>query len=922
MKIFASIFATILLSGMAAFSQVPGPQIPLTGSIGVPGSSAVLGYFPVSFTSDANHTLTPTEWANHVLLVTSTVSLTATRNLIAPNNFGQDLIVQNGTTGGQSLQVIASSGAGVTIPNGQSAEVFFDGTNYLFSAGTAAASGLLASTNVWTGASNTFNNDVTIGTATQGAQFNFSSAVNSFNGLSSFFFGEEATSSSGNINSGTAQFLDSFWDGTNTRGHEWQITDMVGSGVNPNFDLLFAPQATAGTGTNTVTFQNSAVQLLNPTAATSGVPTNSPCLHFTGAFFTTSSISDDWCIKNTPNTSTNLGGLTFAYTGSASGIVQMPGVRTVSLASGTANIGASGGQGIAVGSSVNSINGNTQFLLGVNATSSSGNINSSAPEWLASFWNGTTAMGDGWTVANVLGTGTSPTSTFTFSHIVGSSGVATVAMPSLTVASSPVCTVASPCGGTGSAPYTGLVATRTLEANTFNTSNTWIMNCTYHIARQFIPANSLQVVWQNMYVPNTTNIETSTISSATYKASIEYPIGSNAAANGCPTGGTIAGTCTFSGVTQPSIAPLADAIANSCPHAAIPNGAAFRVRLLYVNPSGIPLEMATNIIPRREGNLFGTGTPNDLTGGGAVAAAAGVMYSPAAIIGTTTLPTVFIAGDSRAICQGDTISDVNVGDCGEIARWIGPNFAYTNMAVFGTTVQTALVNYTNRMRIAAYASDVIDEYGVNDIYANSRTANQVSVDRTSFATLLGKPTFGTTLPPETTSSLILTAAGTASGGTTVYTGTFPNMGSNACVGLSFTVAGFTNAVNNGAGFVCSASTTTALTLSNASGIAETHAGTATDLWASTLNQQTKTNFAALATFNGLARAGILGESNVFDIDNVVDPLNIGLFPVSKITGASIGTANFGTVDGTHESPAMYLIEQQQMSAFASWINRR
>lgn len=153
MKRFTAILATVLLSGMAAFAQVPGPQIPLTGSIGVPGSSAVLGYFPVSFTSDANHTLTPTEWANHVLLVTSTVSLTATRNLIAPNNFGQDMIVQNKTTGGQSIQVISSSGTGVTIPNGQSAEVFFDGTNYAANSSGAgiSGSGTTGTVPIWTG---------------------------------------------------------------------------------------------------------------------------------------------------------------------------------------------------------------------------------------------------------------------------------------------------------------------------------------------------------------------------------------------------------------------------------------------------------------------------------------------------------------------------------------------------------------------------------------------------------------------------------------------------------------------------------------------------------------------------------------------------------------------------------------------------
>ena len=81
-------------------------------------------------------------------------------------------------------------------------------------------------------------------------------------------------------------------------------------------------------------------------------------------------------------------------------------------------------------------------------------------------------------------------------------------------------------------------------------------------------------------------------------------------------------------------------------------------------------------------------------------------------------------------------------------------------------------------------------------------------------------------------ALTLTAAAAASGGSTVYTGTITNGTSNAFKGFYFVVTGFTNATNNSAyvgsqGFLCTASTTTTLTLSNALGIAETHAGTAT-----------------------------------------------------------------------------------------------
>ena len=75
------------------------------------------------------------------------------------------------------------------------------------------------------------------------------------------------------------------------------------------------------------------------------------------------------------------------------------------------------------------------------------------------------------------------------------------------------------------------------------------------------------------------------------------------------------------------------------------------------------------------------------------------------------------------------------------------------------------------------------------------------------------------------SPLALTSVANASGGSTVYTGTITGGGGNAFAGVPFTVAGFTNAADNGT-FTATASTTTTLTLSNASGVAGPGPGTA------------------------------------------------------------------------------------------------
>lgn len=80
------------------------------------------------------------------------------------------------------------------------------------------------------------------------------------------------------------------------------------------------------------------------------------------------------------------------------------------------------------------------------------------------------------------------------------------------------------------------------------------------------------------------------------------------------------------------------------------------------------------------------------------------------------------------------------------------------------------------------------------------------------------------------SPFALTAAATASGGNTVYTGTIPGGIGGApdyYVGYTFDVEGFVaHPVNNGK-FKCVASTATTLTLANPAGVAETHAATAT-----------------------------------------------------------------------------------------------
>jgi microcystin-dependent protein len=92
---------------------------------------AVSGVVTITMT-DATYTMTNfngvvDEARNQVLVVTGTN--TAVRNLVAPL-VEKTYVVQNNTTGGYAIQIIGSSGLGVTIPNGIAAYVYCDGTNF------------------------------------------------------------------------------------------------------------------------------------------------------------------------------------------------------------------------------------------------------------------------------------------------------------------------------------------------------------------------------------------------------------------------------------------------------------------------------------------------------------------------------------------------------------------------------------------------------------------------------------------------------------------------------------------------------------------------------------------------------------------------------------------------------------------------
>ena len=103
-------------------------------NLGTALEQSIVGYGNPNFTSDADLTISLTDSnatqtaRNLALNVTSSVSLTATRNLIVPT-IQKPYIIRNNTTGSQSIVVKTSAGTGVTVPNGAYTVVYTDGTN-------------------------------------------------------------------------------------------------------------------------------------------------------------------------------------------------------------------------------------------------------------------------------------------------------------------------------------------------------------------------------------------------------------------------------------------------------------------------------------------------------------------------------------------------------------------------------------------------------------------------------------------------------------------------------------------------------------------------------------------------------------------------------------------------------------------------
>jgi hypothetical protein len=283
--------------------------------------------------------------------------------------------------------------------------------------------------------------------------------------------------------------------------------------------------------------------------------------------------------------------------------------------------------------------------------------------------------------------------------------------------------------------YTGVVASKCRVPTKRSSTNKQMMSRSRHFARDDI--RSLQVVFANWYVDDSTKAETNAGDTATLTASIEYP----------------EGTCTalkFSGTGSVTMSNGGTSVSDAL-DILIPDGAEFWVRSFYDAATNARIIWSSNRHPEEQA-AYGVSGVSDMTAGGNITdGGADAIYRPVAIIGTTQRPSVLLLGDSRVEGIGDTVETTGNGDVGNLERSISPRWGTINAGKSGNQATQFVSSHTKRVDLAQYCSHVVAQFGIVDLVAG-RSPAQVKTDLETIIGYFTVPVWIATVEPITTSS--------------------------------------------------------------------------------------------------------------------------------------------------------------------------
>jgi microcystin-dependent protein len=169
---------------MGSGDQVGSWGATTNDNLGTAIEEAIVGYGAVQFTNDANLTISLSNSnasqlaRNFFLYMTSSVTLTAQRDLIVPT-IDKTYTVHNNTTGGQAIRVKTTAGTGIVVPSGKKMVLYVDGTNVIeqvdyitaLTVGTLSISSILPVASGGTGLGSLTANNVILGNGTSVPNF-------------------------------------------------------------------------------------------------------------------------------------------------------------------------------------------------------------------------------------------------------------------------------------------------------------------------------------------------------------------------------------------------------------------------------------------------------------------------------------------------------------------------------------------------------------------------------------------------------------------------------------------------------------------------------------------------------------------------------------------------------------------------------
>lgn len=294
----------------------------------------------------------------------------------------------------------------------------------------------------------------------------------------------------------------------------------------------------------------------------------------------------------------------------------------------------------------------------------------------------------------------------------------------------------TPSAGGGVLPslYEGIVATGARMMNGLAAAGQ-SNSRSPHFARDDI--TSLKVILPNWYCPTGgTRAETGTGAAMTVTASIEYPEG-------------VFTQVTFGdGKTSHSIPDGGSVVSDSVP-VSIPLDALFWVRSWQNNAVALPVCVSSQALGAGAERAT---TIADKTMGGSLANSSNI-YLPSAIIAQTRRVSCLVIGDSKTKGYLQTFNAA--GETGDVSRWIGPHFGYSQMAVEGDRAEWLIASHVQRAALMAYASHVICDFGSNDIYSGGASSAAVLSRLATiwdYASAAGASAYQCTIPTRTTST--------------------------------------------------------------------------------------------------------------------------------------------------------------------------